>query len=286
MSLGTLLSILFLLVFIILPLLSRAFRQGSGPGTGSPQRPVRPGADDEELPPWLAEAQRRVREARGEAGEVTERTRPDPQASSSPRERPLVPDDPFQRSGRREGGRSLVPGDPFQDAPRPRTEGGLVPEDPFGQAHAPDRGGTLVREDPLGRGLVRGTGTGGSGGAHVHDTLGREGVPVPRMRPTTARSGGEAAAEGRRVTTAEHVGPGRRRAVGGGSRFTGGVSAAFTMPAYGRRRGGGGGARLSPVDLMRFDRRAIVTGLVWHEILDEPAWKRRPRRASSRPRSR
>ncbi|HKI57731.1 MAG TPA: hypothetical protein VKA00_00770 [Trueperaceae bacterium] len=273
MSLDTLLSVLFLLVFIVLPLLSRAFRQGPRAGGGGPQQRPPASPEDAEAPPWLAEAQRRVREARQAVGEARERgqatpERSAPDASPSPRQRTLVSEDPFER------------------AEWPSGERTLVPEDPFRQASPRSRGGGMVSEDPFERGLVAGPGTARAGATHADDTLGREGVPAPRPRPT--------AASGRGAPRNEEPAPGmedasrarRRRARSGGVRLMGGDADDPTVSAHGRRRGGAAGARVRSVDLMRFDGRAIVSGLIWHEILDEPAWKRRSWRTSSRPRSR
>jgi len=268
-SFGTILSLLFLLIFIVLPLLSRVMRQGPQAGSGAPgRRPQPPGRPQPRqpgdaaqgqggTPPWLAEAQRRVREARGEA---------EPQASTAPPGRPLVPQDPFGPAVR-PGDATLVP----EDAAAPYVPAGgrtLVPEDaaaPYvpagGRTLVPgERPGGLVPEDPFERGLV------GDASAGQQDaTLGREGTPPgrpigsPQREPRPRRD--EAAMRG-----------------------SGRGAAARSAAAYGRRRQARAGARLGPVDLLRFDRRAIVNGLIWHEILDEPAWKRR--RASSRPRSR
>lgn len=312
MSLDTLLSILFLLVFIVLPLLSRAFRQGSPPGRSSGRetsgRPPAsaPGPERADEPPWLAEAQRRVREARDAAGEARKQVSgrgSDAEASTAPRERPLVSGDPFGQGEPRPSGRTLVPEEPFgRQRPRPGQRtlvpeepfgrragpapgGTLVPEDPFQGTPAPSRPGSLVPEDPFERGLA-GRGAEPPVPGHADDTLGREGGPVPRVGPTTAprMAGAEVGAEG----AGARPGRGRRGRRSGktGSTVEGTMTVTLVTPAYGRRRGRSAGARLGPVDLLRFDRKAIVGGLVWHEILDEPAWKRRQRRASSRPRSR
>ena len=78
MSFDTLLTLVFVVVFIVLPLVSRVLRERNRPPTaqrgGTPPRAPEgtvldgtPPAADGELPAWLAEAQRRVREARERA---------------------------------------------------------------------------------------------------------------------------------------------------------------------------------------------------------------------------
>ena len=44
----------------------------------------------------------------------------------------------------------------------------------------------------------------------------------------------------------------------------------------------GGSKLLSPVGLLQFDKRSIMRGLIWHEILGEPPSIKRLRRTRSR----
>jgi hypothetical protein len=264
-SFDTLLTVLFVVVFIVLPLVSRVLRERNRPPTSGqgPARPPAPGGSPAEqappsgqgdLPEWVAEAQRRVREARERATA---------EASTLPEQsRTLVSEDPFQ---------------PLAPADRQRT---MVPEDPFrGRPRVPTRGRSLVPEDPFEKGLVgpedaRRAGTG----------LGREGMAPaagPRARRETA---GEA--ELRTATAAGEAPSGARRRQRRPPAAVDEVWRPGGMPAHARRHAGRDGARLLGVGQLRFDRDAIVSGLIWHEILDEPAWKRLRGRVPSRRRSR
>jgi len=247
-SFDTLLTVLFVVVFIVLPLVSRVLRERNRPPT-SRQGPARPPASGDapaepappvrrgdggqtDLPAWLAEAQRRVREARERATA---------EASTRPQQ-----------------GRTLVSEDPFAPlAPRDRSPT-MVPEDPF---RGPGRAGKgerkLVPEDPFERGLV-----GPDDAQRAGPGLGREGAPPRRpQEPRPPR-------REKRQSPIEEVGV--PRAVRG----------------HVRRHAGHDGARLVGVGHVRFDREAIVSGLIWHEILDEPAWKRLRGRVPSRRRLR
>ncbi len=299
MSFDTVLSLLFLLVFIVLPVLSRILRRRAGTpraGSESAERttPGRPPSADVggEVPPWLAEAQRRVREAReaerggargpaepaaptgADSGAAPE-TRGGVGAPARPAEtgdRPLVPQDvghamvpPAERGlVRQDAGHPMAPpaerGLVRQDAGHPMApppERGLVPGDPFEVPTAP-RARPLVPEDPFAKGLARRVGASEEGAA--------------------ARAAGEARAPRQGATAPGEIeyvvieAVARRRRARHRTRM--------------RRHAPHGRARLEVVDLLRFEREAVVSGLIWHEILDEPAWKRRRRRASSRPRSR
>ncbi len=267
-----LLTLLFLVVFFVLPLLSRVMRGRGRPPTtrpgGAPQRPGGPptqgtgapgerptgpvAGGDQDTPAWLREAQRRVRDA--QAGGRTSAGAPSGTSSGTP-------------SGTRSGTPS---GTPSGTLLGPR-QGTLVPEDPFGRGlmERPEasRPGGLGREGggPAAGRVPRPAAP--PAGPHAHDSLGREGLP-PRGRRAAA-SAGWTAASVRRAPAASHRGsPYALRAV-------------RTRPLGDRR-----GAKMGAGDLLRFDRRSIVRGLIWHEILDEPASKRRYGRKPSRPRSR
>ncbi|MEJ2287138.1 MAG: hypothetical protein P8Y02_00580 [Deinococcales bacterium] len=280
MSLDTVLTLLFLVVFVVLPLVSRILRErnrraagqtgtGGAPKAGRPTEGT-PGAgpgrqaDAEQVPPWLAEAQRRVQEARAR---TTAEASARPSAEAPARGGALVPEDAFGPAARPSAGRALVP----EDASTQRRARGLVPEDPF-------ESGLVGREEE------RRAGPG----------LGREGVPAerlpaparaePRLEPRPVRREGAPSPEPAAVERGH-----RRRARRARSEAHLEAEAEViveAMAAYGRPPGGTVGARLDVVGLLRFDREAIVSGLIWHEILDEPAWKRRRGRALSRPRSR
>ncbi len=283
MSFDTLLTLLFVVVFIVLPLVSRVLRERNRPPT-SRQGPTRPPAPDgspaEQVPPrgqgdlpeWVAEAQRRVREARERATA---------EASTRPAQgRTLVSEDPFEPLAPADRRRTMVPEDPFRGQPRPTTQGrSMVPEDPFGGQPRPSGQGRLVPDDPFEKGLV------GPGDVQrAGPGLGREGMP-PTSDP---RAGRETAGEAElRTRTAAGDAPSRaRQRERRPPASSDGARRPDAMPAHARRRAGRDGARLVGVGRLRFDRESIVSGLIWHEILDEPAWKRRRGRVPSRPRSR
>ncbi len=264
MSFDTLLTLVFVVVFIVLPLVSRVLRERNRPPTaqrgGTPPRAPEgtvldgtPPAADGELPAWLAEAQRRVREARERATAEA--------STQSGRSRSLVPDDPFETVAPADRPHPLVPEDANRGKPQVRPVGrSLVPQDPF--------------EDDLA----------GAGGAQRGAAgLGREGVP-PMMPSAGTRPESAVAAERRARAEASDRPPSKQeRQRRPGPRVE---PTSAGAPAYRRRRGWHDGARLGGVGQLRFDREAIVSGLIWHEILDEPAWKRRRGRVPSRPRSR
>ncbi len=266
MSFDTLLTVVFVVVFIVLPLVSRVLRERNRPPTAQrgatpPRAPEgtvldgTPPVAEGELPAWLAEAQRRVREARERAaGEASTQSR---------RSRSLVPEDPFETVAPADRPHPLVPEDADRGQPQGRPVGrSLVPDDPFGDALA------------------------GAGGAQRGGSgLGREGVP-PMMPSDRTRPESAVAAE--RRARAEASDQPQRPPKQERQRRPGPVTEPTSAgaSAYRRRRGWHDGARLGGVGQLRFDREAIVSGLIWHEILDEPAWKRRRGRAPSRPRSR
>ena len=272
-DLDNLLGLLFFVVFIILPLFSRAKKkgqaqQGQGQGQGTtrpPTAPVAPGqpagstvrrsvplpgqptASADRGPSTtitLEEIRRRVQEAqlRESGGAGTAFPPPAPPAVPAP-QRGLVSSDPF--------GGSLMGGSSSQ----PRTilgrEGGAQP---------PPRPTILGREgsspqtspgvpSPLGR-----EGESPAQVARRQSLRGRE-APRPQTVPTVTRQGGRTAR-----------------------------AAAAEIGAQDSQRRGAGllGANLSPAGALRFDKTAIMHGLIWHEVLGEPPSIKRLRRTRSR----
>ncbi len=284
MSFDALLTLLFVVVFIVLPLVSRVLRERNRPPTSrqGPARPSAPGGSPAEqappsgqgdLPEWVAEAQRRVREARERATA---------EASTRPEQgRTLVSEDPFAPLAPADRSRTMVPEDPFRGQPRPSGQGrSMVPDDPFrGRPRPSGQGRSLVPDDPFEKGLV------GPGDAQrAGPGLGREGMP-PTSGPQAGReTAGEA--ELRTRTAAGDAPPRARQRERRPAAASDEMRRPGAMPAHARRHAGRDGARLVGVGKLRFDRESIVSGLIWHEILDEPAWKRRRGRVPSRPRSR
>lgn len=267
MSFNTVLTVLFLLVFIVLPLLSRAMRQSSRPRNGGlPPVPPggRPDAGEAEVPPWVAEAQRRVREARAEASAEASSGAP----SGRPPAPPLVPEDAR--------GRSLA-------AP----EGPLVRGDPFERPEVPTAPGDLVPDDPFGRGLAgRGSQAGQAGmGPGQAPAMGQPPMQ-PAAQPASRQPAAVPTVAGREQLEVAVVAVEAEKA--GGKKVEEEIAEVVlaATPAHERRRRSRGGARLWGMGMQHFGARHVVTGVIWHEVLDEPAWRRRQRRASSRPRSR
>jgi hypothetical protein len=265
-SFDTLLTVVFVVVFIVLPLVSRVLRERNRPPTAQrgntpPRTPEGTAPDrtappaEAELPAWLAEAQRRVREARERATAEA--------STRSGRPRSLVPDDPFETVAPADRQHPLVPEDANGSQPQVRPVGrSLVPDDPFG-------------DDLVGTGGAQRSGAG----------LGREGAP-PMMPSDGTRPESAVAAERRARAEASDRPQRPPRQERQRRPRPGREPSSAEAPAHRRRRGWRDGARLEGVGQLRFDREAIVSGLIWHEILDEPAWKRRRGRAPSRPRSR
>ncbi len=233
MSLDTLLSVLFVVVFIVLPLVSRVLQARNRPKAGGRPMPPSAGPPRDAVPPWLAEAQRRVREAQA-------------RGSGAPDAPPLVREDPFGTPTVPPASRELVPTDEAPPLAPPVRQGGLVPEDPFEGGLFGPRGDTA-------------------------SPLGREGSPDVARRGTAQRRA--LAFELGALREIEDV----LEAEVGATAVQRGGTRPPASPV---------GARLGPVGQLRFEREAIVRGLIWHEILDQPAWLRRRGRRSSRLRSR
>lgn len=264
-DLDNLLGLLFFVVFFVLPVLSRARSKQPPQGrTGAP-----PPGRTAPAPTASSGSGRASNPAPSAAGSGR------PQASTAPQGAPPQgappPDSPLamleeirrrvqeaqerERAGRRPGGKSgtskatTAPGAP---AARPSTASAGAPA-----------GRGLVSSDPFERGLVSGE---------------------PRRPPPASALG----REGRTATvTADPLRverlPARRKGTIDGPEAPAARRTA-PAPADKRRKDAGVGARLGALGLDRLDRATVLHGLVWHEILDEPAAYRRLRRQRSRPR--
>lgn len=282
MSLDTVLSLLFLVFFIGLPVVSRILRDrnrrstgragtGGAPPSGRGAAPAQP-PDQADVPPWLAEAQRRVREA-SEGTAVEASTRP--------------ADETTGQAGTPNMGHLFGPA---ESSPAEQPAAGYPAAEPAsvpGEASTQRQGPPLVPEDPFGGGLM-----GRQGEQRADQGLGREGVPPPQapaptsmpVKPSPARREGARSPEPAPGTRRRRK---RVRLARAEAHLEAEAEALVeAIAAYARPPGRAVGARLDVVGLLRFDREAIVSGLIWHEILDEPAWKRRRWRVPSRPRSR
>ena len=291
----TLLSLLFLVFFVGLPLLSRVMRQRNRnqapPGRGGDTPSDRGAAADrgqatrtqpraDDLPAWVREAQRRVQEAERRARDA---------GSGGPTADAVPPSRSPAAGPRQVGGRPIG---------RPLVDPSLVPEDPFD--------GTLMGPGQARRGAQDGLGREGMApssappprrptlGGPPGGGLGREGAAPPAGGPgSLARSASAPAARRGRSRSVGQYGafvasraPASRRR---GKRPIDEAADAGTLrrrERTARRAGRAPGATLGAVDLVRTDRVSLVRALIWHEILDEPASKRRPGRPSSRLRSR
>jgi hypothetical protein len=283
-DLETLLGLLFFVVFIVLPLVTRSRSKQQRGRPGVPQRPPGQGAQGRTVPGTGAAGQggtpttlgRTTTASRGAAGG---RQGGASTASGTPSDSPLAMLEEIRRrvqeaqerertAGRGGGGGgsgSATPASTSTSArPATTTTGSAAATSAATQA-PPSTGRSgrpLVASDPFERGLV--------GGAEQRPApsapLGREGAvrsEVPQRAsapPQLARS--RSTIDGADVPTV------RRWA---------------TARAATRRNGDGLGARLGALGLDRMDRSTILHGLIWHEILDEPAAYRRLRRQRSRP---
>lgn len=292
-DLDNLLGLLFFVVFIVLPIFARGNKKAKGqqpqgpagrrPSTGpsgAPQQaasaqprsvplPGQPTASAdrgasstitlEEIRRRVEDAQRRELESRrgaqastatpGSAGSLPA-TRPPRRGlvSSDPFENTLVGDSTVAGMGRE--GVSVSPESGYQavigrEGTRPQSQA---------------RPTVLGREGSLPSGSARSPGVLGREGL-----AGREGPSgaarrAPRSTGTPGPLGREGADRSARAAAA---------VIGATSDLT-------------RRQGGAAGSKLSPIGPLRFDRPAIMQGLIWHEILGEPPSIRRLRRTRSR----
>lgn len=259
-DLDTLLGLLFFVVFFVLPVLSRARSKQPPQGrTGAP-----PAGRTAPAPTASSGAGRASNPGPSAAGSGR------PQASTAPQGAP-PPDSPLamleeirrrvqeaqerERAGRQptgQAGTSRATTAPRAPAARPTTASAGAPA-----------GRGPVSSDPFERGLASGE---------------------PRRPPPASALG----REGRSATVTadplrvERLPARRKGSIDGPEAPAAGRTA--PAPADKRRKDAGVGARLGALGLDRLDRATVLHGLVWHEILDEPAAYRRLRRQRSRPR--
>ena len=291
-DLDNLLGLLFFVVFIILPIFSRGKKKGQpqqGPttgrapsaGTGAPAsrgatatRPVtlpgQPTASADRgssATITLEEIRRRVEEA--QRREVASRqgaqapTIAQGSASGVPEVRParrgLVSSDPFERT--------LVGGS--SPAGMGREGATSAANQPYQTVLGREGGGSSSTQP--GTGFLGREGALPSGSTRSQGVLGREGLPgregpsgaarrAPRSQGTPGPLGREGASRSARAAAAE---------IGEAS-----------DPR--QRLGTLTGSKLSPIGPLQFDKRSIMRGLIWHEILGEPPSIKRLRRTRSR----
>lgn len=260
-DLDTLLGLLFFVAFFVLPVLSRARSKQPPQGqTGAP-----PPGRTAPAPTALSGSGRASNPGPSAAGSGR------PQASTAPPQGAPPPDSPLamleeirrrvqeaqerERAAKRPAGQSGT------------TKATTAPRAPAARPTAASAGAPagrgLVSSDPFERGLVSGE---------------------PRRPPPASALG----REGRTATvTADPLRverlPARRKGTIDGPEAPAARRTA-SAPADKRRKDAGVGARLGALGLDRLDRATVLHGLVWHEILDEPAAYRRLRRQRSRPR--
>ncbi|MFO7544989.1 MAG: hypothetical protein R6W77_05795 [Trueperaceae bacterium] len=282
-DLETLLGLFFFVVFIVLPLVTRSRSKQQRGRPGVPQRPPGQGAQGRTVPGTGAAGQggtpttlgRTTTASRGAAGGGQGGAST---ASGTPSDSPLAMLEEIRRrvqeaqerergAGRTDGsgGSGSATQASSSTTSRPATTTTSAASTRAAAQTAPRTGRSgrpLVASDPFERGLV--------GGAEQRPappaSLGREGAvrsDVPQRAsapPQLARS--RSMIDGADVPTVRRWATGR---------------------AATRRSGDGLGARLGALGLDRMDRSTILHGLIWHEILDEPAAYRRLRRQRSRP---
>jgi len=260
-DLDNLLGLLFFVVFILLPIVSRSRkRQQQRPkdgrtATGAPTGPTQGRASTRSVPlPGQAAASAdrgssatiTLEEIRRRVEEAQRRELQSRQGSqSSTSSQAFAPSAPAAKPVRR----GLVASDPFEQT----LVGGAAPAG-------------MGREGPA-----------GEAGTPYQSVLGREGYAI---EPTQARPS-ILGRQGARTSGSTRA-PGLRGR--GGTDRTARAAAAAIGEADDPRQLGGPGtsSKLSPTGLLRFDRRSILQGMIWHEILGDPPSSKRPRRTRSR----
>ena len=280
----TILGLLFFVVFVVLPLVSRA-RKGSGtpgqPGQpGQPPRPGMPGAPGPGTQGRQAQgggqtAQRQL------MGQPTAQAAPPPARPGSPmatleeiRRRVMEAQEREEQARRlRESGQGAMragqPQASTAQAPTARPAGGSLvsaPPSSIGgsqprptiagnQPGHPQHGSRPLAQDAQGAQRARELLLESFTHAPSQGGLGREGPPPGTVRPT--------------------VKPRTRSTVA--------AVASAEAAAYKQRQPGPLRSRLGSPALVELSRDGILKGLLWHEVLSEPV-ARRMRRTRSRPR--
>lgn len=265
-DLDTLLGLLFFVVFFVLPVLSRARSKQPPQGrTGAPSpgrtasAPTASGGSGGASNPRPSA----MGGGRPQAGTASQGT---PTQGAPPPDSPLAMLEEIrrrvqeaqerERAGKRQAGQP----DPTRAASAPRAPASR----PAANSAGAPAGRGLVSSDPFERGLVSGE----PRRPPPASALGREGRTTATVTADPLRV--ERLPARRKGTIEGPEAPAARRAT--------------QAPADKRRRDAGLGARLGALGLDRLDRATVLHGLVWHEILDEPAAYRRLRRQRSRPR--
>ncbi|MFA5552070.1 MAG: hypothetical protein WDA03_10710 [Trueperaceae bacterium] len=270
LSFETILGIIFFIVFFVLPALSR--KKGHQDEEEAPKPP--PGsAGDGKAPARPAVP----------AGQPVRGPQAQPQASTAAR--------PAQPQQARKGG-PLSAGsiEEALEEIRARVREAQLQEDSRRGAAAPQaatqpqsakaqtapRAGRLVPSDPGGGGLVSGEARriGQTGTTQPSSALGREGAPAP-----AAQRGARQPQAGGPSAPLEVRRRGAHRARRGSAEITDEVAPTQRAPD-GLPRGAAPAARLS-APVLATDRASLVKGMIWHEILSEPAARRRLRRTRS-----
>lgn len=256
----TILGILFFVVFFILPAFNR---KKKAPSEAAPQRPAQEGAP----------AEVRGQPVNGAPAE---------QASAQPRPTHRPP--PATRGAAKPGTfeealeeirarvREAQLNEDAQRGARGAKQKQATVQQPA--AKPPPQRGRLVRADPFGGSLVSGE------ASHISGRTGPTGTATPgtqaqqrRPRPVPGGLGREGVAEPLAVT--RRVSGTTRASARAGKRdltsvdaLPGNAPSTATLAAQG----------------LSMNRQALLTGMIWHEILSEPVATRRRRRTKSRPR--
>lgn len=289
-DLDNLLGLLFFVVFIILPIFSRGKKKGQpqqgqqttgrppAAGSGAPAargttatssgtRPVAlPGQATASADRGssgtitLEEIRRRVEEA--QRREVASRQGTQAATSAAevrPARRGLVSSDPFEQTlvggasprGMGREGTTVASNQPYQT---------VLGREGAGMSTSQPRPGVLGREGALPGGSTRSQGVLGREGFAGKEGPSGAARRTPRIQGTPGPLGREGVSRSDRAAAAE-----------------------IGEAADARQRGGIlSGSKLSHSGLLRFDKRSIMQGLIWHEILGEPPSVTRLRRTRSR----
>lgn len=279
LNLDTLFTILFLIFFVVVPLVTRAQKRAKGGQPGAPRSDdnaagrgpadrtaTATSQEMESLPGWLREAQRRVQQAQEQQGAPT--GTPKGTSLGTPSSRSLTTDT---------GGLFETHG------PTPTSSTTLGREGPAGgrppssrTPAAPSAGDTMGRMTTS-RSIparVDQRATQASGRGQPGQSL--QGRPA-----TQAASGpGREARPAPGSSTLGREGPPASTATDAGRRSRSRIDAVEDVHGAKRPHGSAAGATLGRAGLVAMNRRSIVSGLIWHEILGQPAWKRHGRTPS------
>ena len=267
LSFETILGIIFFIVFFVLPALGR--KKGPQDETEAPKPPPGTAGDGKAPARPAAPAAQPVRQPQSQ-----------PQASTAARPPQAKRGGPLSAGSIEEALEEIRARVRDAQQQEDSRRGAPVPQATTQPQGARDqtapRTGRLVPSDPGGGGLVSGEARriGQTGSTQPTSALGREGAPS-----AAAQRGARQPQAGGVAAPIEVQRRGAHRARRGSAEITGVATPGQRAPGA-LPQGAAPAATLS-APLLATDRASLVTGMIWHEILSEPAARRRLRRTRS-----